>query len=261
MLRFFSCLLVVCALAAICSAQGNTSSYYYGPASPTNCVTYINWANQPQPTGSWSFEAIVHPSCTKHEPTAGVRGWLPVGGSPSATQTTLNGTRDGLKERVRQAFRNLKSIVAQYNATLQDVTSVTCLTYDIVIVRPIVNEVQAEPEFWGAQSSWASPVYPPRTILGSIQFNGLDCLSANGTVYNGGRGSSGQAQCDNATDVPVGDVLEIDFSFAYPTRAALRYPYATSMAAVSAAMGGGSGGQTLLLMMLFAAALAFLAAM
>jgi enamine deaminase RidA (YjgF/YER057c/UK114 family) len=241
MYRPYLSFVVAALVVAICMAQGSTSTYYYGPASPTGCVSYVNWMNQPQPTGSWSFEALVNSNCTQHAPTAGVRGWLAVGGSASATQTTLNGTTAGLTERVRQAFRNLKSIVAQYNATLQDVTSVTCLTYDIVVVRPIVNQVQAEPEFWGAQSSWTSPVYPPRTIIGSIQFNGFDCLTSGGVAYNGAPGSNGQVQCNNATDTPIGDILEIDFSFAYPARSALKFPYgSTSMAAVSAAASAAS---------------------
>jgi hypothetical protein len=227
-------LLSICCLGAVCAAQGSTSTYYYGPVSPSNCVSYGNWRSQPQPTGTWSFESFVNSGCEKHEPTAGVRGWLAQGGAASATQTTLNGTRDGLKERVRQAFRNMKIIVGNYNATLQDVTSVVCMTYDIVVVRPIVNEVQAEAEFWGPQKDWTNPVYPPRTIVGSIQFNGLDCLSANGTVYNGGRGSAGQAACDQPTDQAIGDIIEIDFSFAYPRRAALQFPY-TSLAAISSA--------------------------
>jgi enamine deaminase RidA (YjgF/YER057c/UK114 family) len=202
-------------------------SFYYGPASPTNCVTYANWKFQPQPTGTWSFEALVNErDCDFHAATAGVRGWNAPGGAAVALQTPLNGTLAGLRERVRQAFRNMKQIVGAWGATLQDVTSIVVMTYDIVIVRPLVNGVQSEAEFWGPQANWTVPAYPARTIIGSIQFNGLDCVSAaDHTVYGGTRGASGQAVCLNSADYPVGDILEIDFTFAYPKSGKIQYPY------------------------------------
>lgn len=219
---------VALVLALSCVARaGEADTYYYGPASSTNCVTYANWKFQPQPTGTWSFEALVNErDCNFHAATAGVRGWNVPGGAAVAIQTALNGTSAGLRERVRQAFRNMKQIVNAWGASLHDVTSIVVMTYDIVVVRPLVNGVQSEPEFWGPQTSWTNPVYPARTIIGSIQFNGLDCVSAaDGTVYNANRGASGQAVCFNPADSPVGDIIEIDFTFAYPKHAALRYPY------------------------------------
>lgn len=76
--------------------------------------------------------------------------------------TISNDTR----ERIRQAFRNVKNIAQYYNTNLQNVVrNVVYITgaadsNEFSAVRAIVNEVQAEPEFWGPGP------YPPRSILG-----------------------------------------------------------------------------------------------
>ena len=83
-------------------------------------------------------------------------------------------------------------------------------------MRPIVNAVQAEPEFWGLQSSSLEPKYPNRAIVGDMTFNGLDCLTPNtGVIYRGTLNpATGQVQCRDG-DKGIGDVAEVIVDFVH----------------------------------------------
>lgn len=191
----------------------------YGRMSKTGCLRWINWSNQPPPTGTWSNGHVVAPAC-EYGPVAATRGWYynntfsaqtPI---PLSVDGVLSQT-EGLKERVREALRNAKRIARNYGADYDDFARTQFAVYDIEIMRPIVNTVQAEPEFWGLQTAWTVPAYPNRGIIGHKNFNGLDCITPSGTIYRGvNNAATGQVDCA-AGDFAVGDVVEIDVLFVH----------------------------------------------
>lgn len=187
---------------------------FYGTISKSGCLAWINWSNQPPPTGTWSNGHVLHSKC-EHGPGGSMRGWYH--NTTNSQQTDIaahpGGQTEGLKERVREAFRNLKRLIRNYGADYDDVIKIFVMTFNITIMRPVVNAVQAEPEFWGPQVNYTIPKYPNRAIVGDISFNGLDCLRPNGTIYRGAVGTSGQVVC-NVGDKDIGDVVEISYEFA-----------------------------------------------
>ncbi len=187
---------------------------YMGAQSASGCLRYINWSNQPPPTGTWTNGHVISPRC-ENGPQVAVRGWIHT--NVFSAQTFINSTtpaqqRETMKERVRETFRNIKRIIRNYGANYDDVVKVKVETFDIPTMRPLVNEVQAEVEFWGPQASSTTPVYPNRAITGLRNFNGLDCLRADGTIYRGPN-VGGQVQC--GADTPIGDIVEITADFVH----------------------------------------------
>ena len=86
---------------------------------------------------------------------------------------------------------------------------------DMVSIRPVVNSVQAQ--LWNPTGLNAAVtlVYPPRTILQLDGFNGLTCQAAGSnppSYYQGTAGANGQVNC-HASDIPIGDVLEVKGTF------------------------------------------------
>jgi enamine deaminase RidA (YjgF/YER057c/UK114 family) len=156
---------------------------HYGRVSKTGCLAWINWSNQPPPTGTWSNGHVIAPDCARG-PAIAVRGWIHTSASSAQTDIAAAPTQtEGLKARVREALRNAKRIARNYGADYDDFLRTQWYVFDIQIMRPIVNAVQSEPEFWGLQSSYREPKYPNRAIVGDMTFNGLDCLTAAVGVY------------------------------------------------------------------------------
>ena len=189
---------------------------HYGRVSQTGCLAWINWSNQPPPTGTWSNGHVIAPECERG-PTIAVRGWIHT--SPSSAQTDIAPAlpqTEGIKERVREALRNAKRLARNYGADYDDFISTQWYVFDIQIMRPIVNAVQAEPEFWGLQPSYLEPKYPNRAIVGDMTFNGLDCLTPDtGVIHRGTLNSAtGQVQCPDG-DRGIGDVAELIVAFVH----------------------------------------------
>lgn len=197
----------------------------YGRVSKTGCLAWINWSNQPPPTGTWSNGHVIAPDCERG-PTMAVRGWIHT--NASSVQTDISAApnqTEGLKERVREALRNAKRIARNYGADYDDFIRTQWEVFDLQIMRPIVNAVQAEPEFWGLQPSYLEPKYPNRGIVGDITFNGLDCLTPNtGVIYRGTLNPvTGQVQC-HAGDKGIGDVAEVNVEFVHLRGRGPRFP-------------------------------------
>jgi hypothetical protein len=141
------------------------------------------------------------------------RGWIYT--SANSQQTPIagypGGQDEGIKNRLREALRNAKRIARHYGADYDDFAKVWIETYNVTVVRPLFNAVQAEPEFWGTQSSYTKPVYPNRSIQGNKTFNGLDCLRPDGSIYSGTASPvNGQVVCDSPADVGIGDIAELN---------------------------------------------------
>jgi enamine deaminase RidA (YjgF/YER057c/UK114 family) len=79
------------------------------------------------------------------------------------------------KERIRQAFLNMKLIAESEGATLQDASRLVVYVTDMFRYRPLVNEVQ--------QELWGSGPYPPRTIVEVKRLNQDDIVEVEGTFY------------------------------------------------------------------------------
>jgi len=113
------------------------------------------------PTGTWSLGARAGDFLF----VAGMRGIDP------ASNTLL----DGEEARIRQAFKNMKTIAASEGAGLSDCVRLTVFVTDMAALRPLVNKVQAE--------LWAGGPYPPRTIVEVVRLNQDDIFEVEGTFY------------------------------------------------------------------------------
>jgi len=113
------------------------------------------------PTGTWSLGTRAGDFVF----VAGMRGIDP------ASNTLL----DGEEARIRQAFKNMKTIAASEGAGLSDCVRLTVFVTDMGALRPLVNKVQAE--------LWAGGPYPPRTIVEVARLNQDDIFEVEGTFY------------------------------------------------------------------------------
>ena len=77
--------------------------------------------------------------------------------------------------RIRQAFKNMKSIAESEGASLPDCVRIVVYVTDMAALRPLVNEVQ--------QEIWAGQPYPPRTIVEVSKLNQDDIFEVEGTFY------------------------------------------------------------------------------
>lgn len=114
-----------------------------------------------EPTGTWSVGVRAGDFVF----VAGMRGIDPETGK----------LVEDPKERIRQAFMNMKLIAESEGADLQDATRIVVYVADMYRYRPVVNEVQEE--FWG------SGPYPPRTIIEVDRMNEDDIFEVEGTFY------------------------------------------------------------------------------
>jgi len=113
------------------------------------------------PTGTWS----VGTKAGDFVFVAGMRGINPDSGA----------LVDGPRERIYQAFVNMKLIAASEGASLRDAVRLVVYVTDMYRLRPLVNDVQEE--------LWGGPPYPPRTIVEVDRLNEDDIFEVEGTFY------------------------------------------------------------------------------
>ena len=168
---------------------------------------------------------MIAPDCERG-PTLAVRGWIHTNASSAQTDiAAASNQTEGLKERVREALRNAKRLARNYGTDYDDFMRTQWYVFDIQIMRPIVNAVQSELEFWGRQPSYLEPKYPNRAIVGDMTFNGLDCLNpTTGGIYRGTLNpATGQVPC-RAGDKGIGDVAEVIVEFVHLRGRGPRFP-------------------------------------
>ena len=115
-----------------------------------------------KPTGTWNLGTRAGDFVY----VAGMRGIDP------ATNSLVPDPKD----RVRQAFQNMKLIAESEGATLRDAVRIIVYVTDMYRFRPLVNEVQEE--------LWGEGPYPPRTIVEVDRLNQDDIVEVEGTFYS-----------------------------------------------------------------------------
>jgi 2-iminobutanoate/2-iminopropanoate deaminase len=113
------------------------------------------------PTGTWSVGARAGDFLF----VAGMRGIDPAS----------NAMLTGEEPRIRQAFKNMKTIAESEGASLADCVRIVAYVTDMAALRPLVNKVQAE--------LWAGGPCPPRTIVEVARLNQDDIFEVEGTFY------------------------------------------------------------------------------
>ena len=113
------------------------------------------------PTGTWSLGARAGDFVF----VAGMRGIDPASNAMLA----------GEEARIRQAFKNMKTIAESAGASLTDCVRLTVFVTDMGRLRPLVNKVQ--------EGLWAGGPYPPRTIVEVARLNQDDIFEVEGTFY------------------------------------------------------------------------------
>ena len=165
MLKFKTLLLTLGALCVAVSssafAQCETQDTQPIPLSPHG-VQILQPKGAIKPNATWSVAARAGDMVY----VAGMRGFKP------CTYELVDGTEN----RIRQAFRNLKVVVESEGATLRDVVLLNEYAQNMDNIRPLVNKIQAEPEFWG------DGPYPPR-IITQAQPNQNDVFEVQGIFY------------------------------------------------------------------------------
>jgi 2-iminobutanoate/2-iminopropanoate deaminase len=119
-----------------------------------------------QPTGTWSLGARAGDFVF----VAGMRGIDPASNALVA----------GEEARIRQAFKNMKTIAESEGVKLSDCVRLTVFVTDVNGLRPLVNTVQEE--------LWGGGPYPPRTIVEVTKLNQNDIFEVEGTFYSPAEG-------------------------------------------------------------------------
>ena len=130
----------------------NLSSHGVRTLSPAGAIA---------PTATWS----VGTRAGDFVFIAGMRGIDP------ATNTLVAGE----EARIRQAFLNMKLIAESEGASLRDAVRLVVYVTDMVRLRPIVNQVQAD--------LWGHGPYPSRTIVEVRGLSQDDIMEVEGTFY------------------------------------------------------------------------------
>ena len=128
---------------------------------PAAEIEFLSPSGAIKPTGTWSLGVRAGDFVF----VAGMRGIDP------ATNLLV----DGAEARIRQAFLNMKTIVAVAGGTLRNAVRLVVYVTDMDRYRPIVNKIQEE--FWGGAP------YPPRTIVEVRRLNQDDIVEVEGTFY------------------------------------------------------------------------------
>jgi 2-iminobutanoate/2-iminopropanoate deaminase len=128
---------------------------------PPNDIECLSPPGAIKPTGPWSLGVRAGDFVF----VAGMRGIDP------ATDKLV----DGAEARVRQAFRNMQTIVAAGGGTLRDAVRLVVYVTDMDRYRPLVNKIQEE--------LWAGGPYPPRTIVEVSRLNQADIVEVEGTFF------------------------------------------------------------------------------
>jgi 2-iminobutanoate/2-iminopropanoate deaminase len=128
---------------------------------PSDDIEFLAPPGAIKPTGPWSLGARAGDFVF----VAGMRGIDPATNKPV----------DGDEARIRQAFQNMKTIVAAAGGTLHKAVRLVVYVTDMDRYRPLVNKIQEE--FWGG------PPYPPRTIVEVSRLNQDDIVEVEGTFF------------------------------------------------------------------------------
>ena len=128
---------------------------------PPNNIELLSPPGAIRPTGPWSLGVRAGDFVF----VAGMRGIDP------ATNTLVEGD----EARIRQAFANMKTIVAAAGGTLRNAVRLVVYVTDMGRNRPLVNKIQEE--------LWGGPPYPPRTIVEVSRLNQDDIVEVEGTFY------------------------------------------------------------------------------
>jgi enamine deaminase RidA (YjgF/YER057c/UK114 family) len=128
---------------------------------PPDNIEFHSPSGAIKPTGPWSLGVRAGDFVF----VAGMRGIDPA----------TNRLVDGDEARIRQAFLNMKAVVAAAGGSLRDAVRLVVYVTDMGRYRPLVNKIQDE--FWGA------PPYPPRTIVEVSRLNQDDIVEVEGTFF------------------------------------------------------------------------------
>ena len=128
---------------------------------PAGKIEVLSPPGAVKPTGTWSLGVRAGDFVF----VAGMRGIDPA----------TNKLVDGDEARIRQAFLNMKTVVAAASGSLRDAARLVVYVTDMDRYRPLVNKIQEE--FWGG------PPYPPRTIVEVSRLNQDDIVEVEGTFF------------------------------------------------------------------------------
>jgi 2-iminobutanoate/2-iminopropanoate deaminase len=128
---------------------------------PTDDIEFLSPPGGFRPTGTWSLGVRAGDFVF----VSGMRGIDP------ATNTLVQGD----EVRVRQAFRNMQTIVGAAGGKLRDAVRLVVYVTDMNRHRPLVNKIQEE--------LWGSGPYPPRTIVEVSRLNQDDIVEVEGTFF------------------------------------------------------------------------------
>ena len=128
---------------------------------PPNDIEFLAPSGAIKPTGPWSLGVRAGDFVF----VAGMRGIEPA----------TNKLVDGDEARIRQAFLNMKTIVAAAGGTLRDAVRLVVYVTDMGRYRPLVNKIQEE--------IWGGPPYPPRSIVEISRLNQDDIVEVEGTFF------------------------------------------------------------------------------
>jgi enamine deaminase RidA (YjgF/YER057c/UK114 family) len=126
---------------------------------PADRLEFLSPPGAIEPTGPWSLGVRAGDLVF----VAGMRGIDP----------TTNILVEGDEARIRQAFLNMRTVVAAADGDLRDAVRLVVYVTDMARHRPLVNKIQEE--LWGAMP------YPPRTIVEVSRLNQDDIVEVEGT--------------------------------------------------------------------------------
>ena len=128
---------------------------------PLDDIEFLSPPGAIKPTGPWSLGVRAGDFVF----VAGMRGIDPA----------TNKLVEGDEARIRQAFLNMKTIVAAAGSSLRDAVRLVVYVTDMDRYRPLVNKIQEE--------IWDGPPYPPRTIVEVSRLNQDDVVEVEGTFF------------------------------------------------------------------------------
>jgi 2-iminobutanoate/2-iminopropanoate deaminase len=128
---------------------------------PQDNIEFLSPPDAIKPTGPWSLGVRAGDFVF----VAGMRGIDP----------QSNMLVEGDEARIRQAFRNMKTIVEAAGGSLRDAVRLVVYVTDMDRYRPLVNKIQEE--------IWGGPPYPPRTIVEVSRLNQEDIVEVEGTFF------------------------------------------------------------------------------